>query len=181
MLTEQSLFAGKGRTTSRFVGGRTASTSEVDMQVTVFQHPGVTLVLYDSMFKGDDLSVLLSLKTRKDELLLVLAGRREAVVAASRLLEEHPRISGVTIDAYDEDLEHLNRLEGKTGKASNDVYLSVAREKVPIREDPENIEIAILVYRRSHPEKDKQLGQAIYKLPPPFVCQTWNGETVLPA
>ncbi|TMI43133.1 hypothetical protein E6H19_10530 [Candidatus Bathyarchaeota archaeon] len=158
-----------------------ASTSEVNIQVTVFQHPGVTLVLYDSLFKGDELSVLLSLKTRKDELLRALAGRREAVVAASRLLEEHPRISGVTIDLRDEDLESLSRLEGKMGKGLEDIYLSVAREKVPIKEDPENIEIAILVYGRSYPEKDKQLGQAIFILPPPFVCQTWDGETVLPA
>src|SRR5947209_20602393 len=93
-----------------------ASTSEVNIQVTVFQHPGVTLVLYDSLFKGDELSVLLSLRTRKDELLRALAGRWEAVVAASRRLEEHPRVSVVTIDLRDEHLESLGRLQGKVGE-----------------------------------------------------------------
>ena len=157
-------------------------TGEFDMQVTVLQHPGVTLVIYDDLFKGEDRSVLISLKMREDELMRALAARREEVVGASRLLEEYPRISDVSIDLHDEDLESLNRREGKMGKMSERLYLTVSREKVPIVEDPERIQIGIDVYRRGgYPEKDKQLGQAIFILPSPFVCKTWNGETVLPA
>jgi hypothetical protein len=125
---------------------------------------------------------LTSIKTRKDKLLRALAARREEIVGASRLLEEYPRISDVSIDLHDEDLESLNRREGKTETTSERLYFSVSRERVPIVEDPEHIQISINIHhRRSAPEKDKQLGQAIFTLPSPFVCVTWNGETVLPA
>ncbi len=143
----------------------------------MFQYPGVTLVLYDWEFIEDQ-PLLSALKRFQYKILNALASRKESILAAARLMEEHPGVSCVNIEVADEDLAHLKMLEAKTIAPYEHLYLTVARVRVPVREDPSSIELEILL-KKGYSKHEKTIGQVVTDLPPPFACSSWNGEAVV--
>jgi hypothetical protein len=134
-------------------------------------------VIYDWAFKDEDKPFLSALKLFKDKISNALAGRKEAIVAAAEIMEEHPRITEVTVELEDEDVSFLRRLEKKTAIPKDYICLKVRRVKIPVFEDPSNIELELTLVR-SHDRDEMSIGQVVIDLPSPFVCGTWNGETV---
>jgi hypothetical protein len=143
----------------------------------VYQYPGVTLVVYEWAFR-DDQPFLSAFKKFQQKILSSLASRRESIIAGARLMEEHPGVSGIDIDVGDQDLAHLRSLEAPILTPHEYLHLSVSRVRIPVREDPSNIEFEILL-KKGYVTPEKTIGQVVMDLPPPFVCSSWNGESVV--
>ncbi len=159
--------------------------------VTIHHFSGATLILHDYPIKDkDEQAVLKEIGNRLSELGNLLVARKKPVIGAAQLMEEHPSVSSVLICVQDEDVEHLRLIEEWKDPENDEpptpgpfggLYLDVGRLHVSVREDPGSIEIEVILKLLDGAKKyDKQLGQVVYELPDPFVCETWAGETVLP-